>query len=200
MIVIDGRTSDMQVSNFANLEEILVQVMQAEMENRIVTDVFVNDEAFSELYPHQAEDIESSEIQKLEVRSVSVETMAADVTVELHKVINIMESGAKRAATLMRKSDLSEALEVTADLVDVTRHFLGTVSVLRAEFSINRENELAPLADKMSTLLDEMAEMISEEDWFLLADLAEYEFLPACAEWNSVLTNLAQDIAKYKAA
>lgn len=200
MIVIDGRKSDMQVSNFANLEEILVQVMEEEMENRIVTDVLLNDESFSELYPHQAEDIEASEIQKLEVRSVSIEEMASDVTTELFKVIRIMESGARRASELMRKAEITDALEVTADLIDVTRHFLGTIGILRCEFSIDREAELAPLAEKMSTLLDEMAEMLSEEDWFLLADLAEYEFLPACAAWNSVLENLALDIAKYKAA
>lgn len=200
MIVIDGRTSEIQMSNFANLEEILIQVMEDEMENRIVTDVLVNDEAFSELYPHQAEDIEISEIQKVEVRSVSVEKMAADVTGELHKVIRLMENGAKRASELMRKAEISDALEVTADLLDVTRHFLGTIGILRCQFSIDRESELAPLTEKMSTLLDEMSDMLSEEDWFLLADLSEYEFLPACAEWNSVLENLALDIAKYKAA
>lgn len=200
MIVIDGRTSDMQVSNFTNLEEILVQVVESELENRIVTDVLVNDEAFSELYPHQAEDIESSEIQKLEVRSVSIEKMAADVTEELHKVIILMSSGAKRASELFRKADIGNALEVTADVIDVTRHLLGTIAVLRCEFSIDRESELAPLTEKMSSLIDEMSDMISEEDWFLLADLAEYEFLPACGEWTSVLKNLAQDIAQYKAA
>lgn len=200
MIVIDGRTSDMQVSNFANLEEILVQVMENAMENRIVTDVFVNDEAFSELYPHQAEDIEASEIQKLEVRSVSVRDMASDVTGELHKVIRLMESGARRASELMRKAEITDALEVTSDLVDVTRHFLGTIGLLRSEYSIDRDAELAPLTERMSGLLDEMSEMIAEEDWFLLADLAEYEFLPACSEWDSVLENLAQDIASHKAA
>ena len=200
MIVIDGRKSEMQVSNFANLEEILVQVMQSEMDNRIVTDVLVNDEAFSELYPHQAEDIESSEIQKVEVRTVAVEEMAADVTTELHKVIGLMSSGAKRAASLFRKAEIGNGLEVVADVLDVTRHFLGTISVLRCEFSIDRDAELAPVVEGMSHLLDEMCEMIAEEDWFLLADLAEYEFLPACEKWNSVLKNLAQDIANYKAA
>jgi hypothetical protein len=200
MIVIDGRTSEMQVSNFANLEEILVQVMENAMENRIVTDVFVNDEAFSELYPHQAEDIESSEIQKIEVRSVSIEDMAADITGELHKVIQLMESGARSASSLLRRAEIGDALEVIADVTDVTRHFLGTICILRSEFSIDRESELGPLAEKMNDLLDEMSDMIGEEDWFLLADLTEYEFLPTCAEWSSVLENLAQDIARYKAA
>lgn len=200
MIVIDGRTSNMQVSNYNNLEEILVQVAEKEMKNRIVTDVFLNDEAFSELYPHQAEDIESDEIQKLEVRSVSLEQMAADVTEELHKVIGLMETGAKRSAALLRKAEIGESLEVLADLIDVTRHFLGTIAILRHEFSIERDLELAPLAEEISSLVSEMSEMISAEDWFLLADLAEFEFIPSCAKWDAVLKNLALDIAKHKAA
>lgn len=200
MIVIDGRTSDLKVSNYNNLEEILVQVAEKEAKNRIVTDVFLNDEAFSELYPHQAEDIETDEIQKVEVRSVSLEQMATDVTAELHKVIGLMESGAKRAAGLLRKAEVGDALEVVADVIDVTRHFLGTIAILRHEFSIDRGQELGPLAEQISSLVSEMSEMISEEDWFLLADIAEFEFLPACTRWNSVLENLAQDIAKFKAA
>jgi hypothetical protein len=155
MIIIDGQTSNLQVGSFANLEEILVQSMSEErMGNRIVTDVLVNDEAFSELYPHQAEDIESAGIRKVEIRTVSVEEMAKDITTELYKVITLMTSGASRAASLMRKAEIGNALEVVADVIDVTRHFLGTVVLLRNEFSINRDNELAPLTEKMSGILD----------------------------------------------
>ncbi|MCL1889130.1 MAG: hypothetical protein FWF99_01325 [Desulfovibrionaceae bacterium] len=201
MIIIDGRTSALQVSNFANLEELLVQTFsENQLENRIVTDVLVNDEAFSELYPHQSEDIENSDIRKVEIRTVSVEEMAADITTELYKVITLMTSGATRAAELLRKAEIGTSLEVMADVIDVTRHFLGVVALLRSEFSINRDNELSPLTEKMSEILDEMAEMTRQEDWFMLADLAEYEFLPICENWNSVLGNLARDIAEYKAA
>jgi hypothetical protein len=200
MILIDGRTSEVQVNNFANLEEILVRIMEDGLENRIVTDILVNDEAFSELYPHQAEDIESAEIGKVEVRTVSMEEMAADVTAELYKVINLMTGGANRISKLLRKAEIGASLEVVADLVDVTRHFLGTVALLRSEFSINRDEELLPLVEKMSSLLDEMSTLIDQEDWFLLSDVAEYEFLPACEEWNTVLDHLAHDIALYKAA
>ena len=200
MIVIDGRTSNMQVSNFSNLEEILIQVMENELENRVVTDVLVNEEAFSELYPHQAEDIESSEIRKVEVRTVSVQQMANDVTTELHKVLSLMSSGSTQAASLLRKAEIGSALEVVADVIDVTRHFLGMIALLRNEFSINRDGELEPLAERMIALLDEMSDMIGQEDWFLLADLAEYEFMPVCEQWNSVLVNLAHDIAEHKAA
>lgn len=201
MIVIDGRKVNMQVSNFANLEEVLVEVMQAEdMENRIVTDVILNDEAFSELYPHQAEDIDVSEIKSLEVKSVSIAHMAAEVTTELYKVIGLMAAGGKRVAQMLRSAEIASGLEVLQDVTEVTRHFLGMVALLRNEFSINRDSELEPMAEQLSSLIDEMSEVMEQEDWVLMADLAEFEFLPACESWNSVLSNLAEDIAQFKAA
>jgi hypothetical protein len=201
MIFIDGRNTKMKVSNFANLEEILVKLMEDEtMDNRIVTDVLVNDEAFSELYPHQAEDIDASDIQKVEIRSVSMATMAADVTGELYKVITLMTVGARRVAQEMRQAEIGSGLEVLQDVVDVTRNFLTTFSILREEFSIHREHELLPLTTKLSDLLEEINDVLAQEDWILLADLAEYEFLPVCDAWTAILGNLADDIAQYKVA
>ncbi|MDR1126245.1 MAG: hypothetical protein LBM64_09365 [Deltaproteobacteria bacterium] len=201
MIIIDGRNTEMKVGNFVNLEEILVKMMEEEcMDNRIVTDVLVNGEAFSELYPHQAEDIDASEIDQVEIRSVSVANMAADVTEELYKVITLMTVGARRVASEMRQAEVGNALEVLFDVIDVTRNFLATVALLRQEFSINRDNELLPLTEKLGGLIDEMSDVIEQEDWMLLADLAEYEFLPACESWQSVVSHLAEDIAHYKAA
>ena len=201
MIIIDGHSSEMKVGSFANLEEILIQIMEKEeMDNRIVTDVLVNDETFSELYPHQAEDIEASEIQKVEVRSVSVAEMAADITGELYKVITLMTVGGKRVAQELRQAEVANALEVLQDVLEVTRHFIATVGLLRSEFSINRENEITGLSEKLDSLLNEMTDVLEQEDWMLMADLTEYEFLPVCESWNSVLGNLAEDIAQFKAA
>ncbi len=96
MILIDGQKSNLALSNYANLEEVLAKIVEEEsLEKRIVTDVLVNNKAFSEIYPHQAEDISLSEISSLELRTVSMEEMATDVVEELPKVINIMASGAR---------------------------------------------------------------------------------------------------------
>ena len=52
MIIVDGCKSDKEISNFANLEEVLTNLMDDEkMDDRVVTDVFVNNESFSEIYP-----------------------------------------------------------------------------------------------------------------------------------------------------
>ena len=103
MIVIDGQNSGLSLNNFGNLEELLVKVMsEGTLENRIVTDVLVNEESFSEIYPHQAEDIETSDIEKVEIISMPVEDMAVNMTNELHKVIKLMGHGGKHVADLFR--------------------------------------------------------------------------------------------------
>lgn len=195
MIVIDGRESNFAVADFANLEEILEGIMKDEvMGQRIITDVFLNEEAFSELYPHQAEDIECDEIERLEIRSVSLEEMAGDVAEELPKVVKILAGGARSVAALLRKNELAEAFEMLQDMIAVSRDFLNTVHVLRGRFSSGSSADLDALADTVGDILGEITDVIAAEDWLLVADLLEYEYIPACEGWNKVLDEISSDI------
>ncbi len=196
MIVIDGRESGLSISNFANLEEVLSKIMEEEdLQQRIVTDVLVDDEAFSELYPHQAEDIEANSFSKVELRTVSLDQMATDVVGELPKVITIMDAGSRRVAELFRQSDLAEGLEVLQDIIAVSRELLNTIQVLRNQYSSGASGELDSLGDSLGNLLEEIGDAMSNEDWLLVADLLEYEFVPACEGWSVVINGLANDIA-----
>ncbi|MDR2077204.1 MAG: hypothetical protein LBP61_09810 [Desulfovibrio sp.] len=196
MIVIDGRQSELSLSNYANLEEVLSTLLTDEgLDQRIVTDVLVNDEAFSELYPHQAEDIEVGEIERLEVRTVSVEEMATDVVGELPVVVDIMAGGARSVAGSLRGGELAEAFETLQDMITVTRDFIGAVHVLRSQFSGGGSRNLDALCDTLGDLLGEITDVIANEDWILVADLLEYEYLPACEGWRGIITALAGDIA-----
>lgn len=196
MIVIDGRQSAMEIGNFANLEEILVKVMEEEVvADHIVTDVYVNQEAFSEIYPHHAEDIEIDEIESVEVRTVSMAEMAGDIAGELFTVIRIMQNGSGSVAASLRQADVAEGLEVLQDLLDVTRNFLGTIGVLQQRFPLHDGVPLQQTAETLDRLLAEMCEVMTDQDWLLLADLLEYEFLPACDEWRQIIAALAEDIA-----
>ncbi len=196
MIVIDGRESGLSISNFANLEEVLSKIMEEEdLQQRIVTDVLVDDEAFSELYPHQAEDIESASFSKVELRTVSLDEMAGDVVGELPKVITIMDAGSRRVAELFRQSDLAEGLEVLQDIISVSRDLLNTIHVLRNQYSSGANSDLDSLGDSLGELLEEVGDAMGNEDWLLVADLLEYEFIPACEGWGAVINGLAGDIA-----
>ena len=195
MIIIDGRPMDMSMAAFSNLEEILVQVIKDDyLEKRVVTDVLLNKEPFNEIYPHQAEDIEISEIESLEIQSVPVNEMASDVAEELYKVINIMGVGSRQIAQLFRQADDTEALEILQDLLEVTREFLGMVGLLRFEYTTPGTDCITERVEAISTLLGEMIEVLENEDWILLADLLEYEFLPTVKNWEAVIKDLQKVI------
>lgn len=195
MIVVDGVKTGLEVNNFSNLEELLVKVLEEnDMEERIVTDVLVNNENFSEIYPHQAEDIETNSIQSVEIVSVPVQDMAVSITRELYKVVGIMHKGGKQVAELFRQADDGQALEVYQDLLDVIRDFLSMIGVLRNEFSLKSNKEFTDAVSEISELFGEMGDVMENEDWILLADILEYEFIPATEKWKKVIAKIREDI------
>ncbi len=199
MLFIDGKKYDLGERNFQNLEQVFSTVMEdGALENRIVTDVLVNDEPFTEIYPHQAEDIEMSEVESVEIRTMAVNDMAVEITRELYKVVTIMSEGGKRVAELFRQADDAEALETYQDLLDVTRNFLQMVGLLRNEYSLKDHVQYADAAEELSGLFTEMSDVLENEDWILLADLLEYEFLPAVEKWKKVIAQLREDIRAYR--
>ena len=199
MIIIDGKQYDIGSQNFENLEQVFNKVVEdGHLEDRVVTDVMVNDQPFTEIYPHQAEDIEMSEVENLEIRTMATEDMAVEITLELYKVVNIMSEGGKRVAELFRQADDAEALETYQDLIDVIRNFLKMIGVLRDEYSLKDHKEYLASAEELNTLFLEMGNVLENEDWILLADLLEYEFLPAVEKWKKVIKQLRDDIRVQK--
>lgn len=197
MIIIDGQQSDFSITNYTNLDELLVGLMNQEnLDNRIVTDVLVNDEAFSEIYPHQAEDVDCRDIQKVEIKTMGVNEMGVNIARELYKVIRLMSEGARQVADMFRRADDSEALEMYQDLLDVTRDFLSMIGALRDEFSLIKNAQFEDAVKDLSGLFSEMLEVQENEDWILLSDLLEYEFHPLVERWKSIVAALREDVRK----
>ena len=195
MILIDGQKQNMDVSSFENLDQIFAKVMEdGALVNRVVTDVLVNDKPFSEIYPHQAEDVDLTDVQSVDIRTLGVAEMAVEITRELYKVVTLMGEGATRVAELFRQADDAEALDTYQDLLDVTRDFIGMVSVLRGEFALKDHKDFMEASDQLSALFTEMTEVMGNEDWILLADLLEYEFMPAVNRWKKVVALLREDV------
>ena len=200
MIIIDGQQSEHSVNNFENLEDLLNKVMAEDhFGSRIVTDVLVNDELFSEIYPHQAEDIERDELEKVEIISVPKGEMADKIVREMAKVVFLMEQGGKQVAKLFRQAEDLEALDTYQDLLEVARDFLGMIGTLQDELSLTSDENMGVVLGEFSTLLTEMIDVQENEDWVLLADLVEYEFVPVVQKWQAVVTTLQNAISNANA-
>jgi hypothetical protein len=195
MIIIDGQRSPLEVANFENLEQIIDKVMEDErMRSRVVTDVLVNNEAFSEIYPHQAEDMEAAHIDRVEIVSVSALEMAQNITRELYKVVTLMGKAGMRVAECFRMADDAQALELYGDLLEVNRDFLTMVGVLRNEFAMGSSEDFENSLADLSSLFSEMIEIQENEDWILLADLLEYEYLPLVDKTKSIVAHLRESL------
>lgn len=187
MIIVDGRTLDLDISGFANLEEALKAIMEdASLQGRIVTDVLVNDENFSEIYPHQAEDKSLADVEKIEIKSEPAGEMAVKMSAELEKAAILMTNGARNVARLLREGRDTDALELFQDLLDVTRDFMGLLTHLRDRYLGGADIEFVERTEAFSNLLSEMSEVLENEDWILLADMLEFEFVPACDKWREI--------------
>ncbi|QJB58076.1 hypothetical protein [Pseudodesulfovibrio sp. zrk46] len=199
MIVIDGKQYEMTGQQPENLEQVFEMVVgEGALENRIVTDVLVNNEPFTEIYPHQAEDIEITEVESVEIKTMATDDMAVEITLELYKVVNIMAEGGKHVAELFRQADDAEALETYQDLLEVIRNFLRMIGVLRDEYSLKDHKEYERAAEELNDMFSEMSTVLENEDWILLADLLEYEFLPAVEKWKRVIKQIRDDIRSAK--
>lgn len=199
MITIDGKQYDIGSQNLENLEQVFTKVVEeGHLDDRVVTDVKVNEEPFTEIYPHQAEDIELSEVESVEIVTMATGDMAVEITLELYKVVNIMAEGSKRIAELFRQADDAEALETYQDLIEVMRNFLNMIGILRDEYSLKDHVDYLDSAEELNTMFTEMSAVLENEDWILLADLLEYEFLPAVEKWKKVIKQLRDDIRANK--
>ena len=197
MIVIDGRTCDKSVSDFANLEEILKMILNSEeMKDRVITDVLVNGEAFSEIYPHQAEDMDSGSFSSVEVRSVPAGQMALSISAEMEKVATMMAGASREVARLFRDAADSEALDLFQRLLDVTSDFLNMIDMLCSDYAPQVPEGYKAKTEKLSEMLSKMTDVLGNEDWILLADMLEYDFQPLCEEWREICRTLHAELAE----
>ena len=81
------------------------------------------------------------------------------------------------------------------DIITVSRDFLNTIRVLRNRFSLGENADLDALGDVIGAQLGEIADVMVNEDWMLVADLFEYEYVPACEGWRKVIATLAEEVA-----
>ena len=70
--------------------------------------------------------------------------------------------------------------------------FLSMVAVLRGEFAVDSALDQDGTLDSLSQLFSEMIEIQENEDWILLADLLEYEYLPLVRKTKDLVAGLRE--------
>jgi hypothetical protein len=120
--------------------------------------------------------------------------MAQSITRELYKVVSLMGKAGRQVADYFRQADDAQALELYGDLLEVNRDFMNMVGVLRNEFAADSSMDFEVSMNDLSNLFTEMIEIQENEDWILLADLLEYEYLPLVEKTKNIVAQLRESV------
>lgn len=171
------------------LEELLIHAMETEMPNdRLVTEVRVDGELYSEDYAHQARYIELSDIRQVELVSISSVTVADHFLKKAPIVIDHVRQGFQTSAEFLRNPfKETEGYELFARsleaLVDTRAHIINARKVVRKTES----DEGNRFWKRFETQMDRMTSAQEEMNTWLIADLLEDEMVPLLAEWRGLV-------------
>ncbi len=194
-ITVNGTPVMESYDHALNLEEIIVHLSKnAVPENHLVGSVRVNGNDFSELYPGQAKDVGRDRIQDLALQTVSFELLSQAAMKDCPVLIDRIMASANKTADMFRMHDESEAFEHFGNLIESLRSLFLFIDAARKTMDIDgRANAGSGTSadeawERLRGIIDEMKNIQEEGDLILLADLLEYELVPALQTWSSIFS------------
>ena len=179
-----------------SLEDVLCTLSeQAVPDDHIIGDVTVDGTLFSERYPGESRYITAASIRRLEINTVSVEQLAMAALKDGSVFIDRIIDSINHAAELFRMHDEYEAQSYYCKLIDALRAFFNfiaaTKKAIKWDFHAAHYNN-APVQkewDSLVTVIDQLQSVQEEGDLILIADILEYELLPAMKRWSEIFKN-----------
>jgi hypothetical protein len=122
-LVLNGRAYDYP-EGISNLEALLFYAQRKEAGVNIVVEVEVDGETFSEVYPHEALAMDLTEIERVDVTSISGDQFARGFIEQAPEFVSHIRTGFASAAVLLRSSGNElEGHEIMARSLDALRAF-----------------------------------------------------------------------------
>jgi hypothetical protein len=198
LVTVNEQPLNINTGHLHNLEEALMAVNDNFIpQGEQLFQVKINGDLFSERYPRESRYIELESIASLDIHTVTDQDMARAILRQTGSQIDMVIHAIEKGATLFRLADESEANFFYSQVLDSLRwmlqvgHLAG--EVLKVDMRVVQQPGHSPGDDflnRLTELLDEMAQVHQEEDFILLADLMEYELIPVVMEWKKIIARL----------
>jgi len=198
IIRIDGQSVDETRFNGENLEEILVELQEWDMPaNRLIGEVRVNGQTYTEDLPHASVEVARSDIQTLELVTRTAEEIAMHFIHHGKLLVESLLGALPKITEMFRLGDEAEASEHYLRFLE-SLHLLvqmldqvGKVMGLRFDSPIGRLESVNELLKKLSETLTQMLDIQEQTDWIYLADMLEYELSADLETLKVMLPRLA---------
>ena len=180
-----------------SLEKMLVDIVEKHLPaDHTVRRVMLNDEHYVEEVPHDAADVPRDDIERLDIESLSPREVADAFAENGHVQLGTIIEAAPKVAELFRVADEAEANEHYLVFLETLQLFLQMVVRVSELTNIDLEHieadglTAAKGMQDISRIIDEMLSVQEDQDWVLLADVLEYDLVPALQPWMKLLPEL----------
>jgi len=196
-ITINGQAVNEAEVSGQSLEEVLIDIMSRHMpEDHLARRVLVNGERYVEEVPHDAAQVPRTDIDRLEVITISRQEIASEFMTHGPAILGTMIEAAPKVAELFRVADESEANEHYLTFLQTLQEFLMMINLTTKALGIDPETPfvqgrtLAQEGEELNRIVNEMLGVQEERDWVLLADLIEYDLFEVLQRWQEGMPSL----------
>lgn len=172
-----------------NLEGLLLHLMQADAAEKVITEVKLNGETFSEEFDHHARSVFFEGIENIEIMTQDKQEFARQSLAEFSDIITGFASGLRLGIEMLRDPYreengydlLARSLEAVRDLKSHSEH----VMIVLEKASNLEATERLWL--QISDVSSEIIELQQAGDSLGIADLLEAKMLPFIEQWKREL-------------
>jgi len=188
-LTIDGNNLSAQDVAGANLEEIIANLMEhPAVGDRIITQVKVNGDDYSEEVPHAALEVMRSQISSLDLVTRSAEEISLHFLEHGHYFVEALREALPKVVEEFRLGDESEAnehflgflesLHLTLNMIEQAKLAMG----LSEDIAVSVQGSLNDYLLRLAKILNTLMGLQEQSDWIYLADVLEFELDQALAE------------------
>ncbi len=191
-LTVDGNNLTAAEITGANLEEILITLMDHPLvNNRIITRVLVNGDAYSEEVPHAALEVERTTINSLELVTKTAEDLSLHFMENGHYFVDMLRKALPKIVEEFRMGDEVEANEHFLSFLESLQLIINMMEQTRASMGLGDDIQVGPngenFMERLSATLSNLISIQEQSDWIYLADILEYELDGALADLIEIL-------------
>ena len=193
-MTVDGNSLAARDVGGTNLEEIITNLMEhPAVVNRVITQVLVNGDNYSEEVPHAALEVMRSQIDRLDLVTHTAEDLCLHFLEHGHYFVETLRLALPKVVEEFRLGDETEAnehflsflesLHLTLNMVEQAKISMG----LGEDIAVGGLGSLNDYLGRLERTLTSLTALQEQSDWVYLADVLEYELDQSLAELIELL-------------
>ncbi len=165
-------------------------------QGEVITRIRLNGEELTEGVYSKELERECEGVNSLELWTTPIPQVIHDGLTQAAEYINRLVPGIKQIAELFRMGDLMGAQNGFTTLIDGLHWFIlileGPIEIMK----LAKSDEFINCENRFATVLEKMGSAQEREDWVELADIMEYELVPAVEDSRKVIDELLGEVNK----